>query len=180
MAVRSESLDGSVRPGSGFTSQEPDRTSPVVAQGDSAINARLIALLQCPTCHTPLKRRLDKLVCAKKHAFGYSDRYIVFQRTRNQGKYDEAYSKRYAFLWAYGYETRHSGLVESLYRSVGALVAEAVAGVGKDDPVVVDCGCGTGRCIADAALLSPSGLYLGVDLSAAKLNLAARILKDQG
>lgn len=138
-----------------------------------------INLLRCPTCHTPLRSLPGKLVCAKKHIFRSSGRYIIFKRDRNQGKYDEDYSKRYAFLWAYGYETRHSGAVESLYRSVGALVAESLADIAKSNPVAVDCGCGTGRCIADAALVMPSARFVGVDLSTAKLDLAAQILKGQ-
>lgn len=116
------------------------------------------------------------LACENEHVFRCDGPYIVFAQDIKTSKYDPEYAKRYAFLWAYGYETTHSGLVESLYRSVGALVADAFSEVRKADPVTIDCGCGTGRSISDAVPLAPSGQFLGVDLSSAKLDLAARIL----
>lgn len=142
------------------------------------MNDRLIALLRCPICGGPLERpRPDSLECAKAHAFRCDGPYIVFAKDPDEGRYNKSYSERYAFLWAYGYETRHSGLVESLYRSAAALIAEALAETGKNDPVVVDFGCGTGRTIADAAGLTPAGSFVGLDLSSAKLDLAARIVR---
>lgn len=142
----------------------------------SKINADLVGFLRCPKCRFPLERRLGTLECKLMHSFPCDGPYIVFAPDADQGKYDQSYSERYAFLWAYGYETRNSGLVESLYRSVGSLIAEALAETSKDAPVIVDCGCGTGRSISATATLTPSGRFLGIDLSFAKLDLAARIL----
>jgi len=135
------------------------------------------SLLRCPICHSALRESADDLRCEKdgNHAFPRAGQYIVFTEA-NPGKYDADYAERYAFLWSYGYETRHSGLVESLYRSVGSLAAEALAEMREASPAVIDCGCGTGRAIADASLLVPSAQFLGVDLSPAKLTLASRIL----
>jgi SAM-dependent methyltransferase len=141
------------------------------------MNSHLFPILRCPACHAPLRQRPGALECEKheEHVFSCSGSYIVFSSV-DPGKYDAAYAERYAFLWAYGYETRNSGLVESLYRGVGALAAEAIAEMRVSNPVVVDCGCGVGRVIADAAIFAPSAQFLGVDLSPAKLNLASEIL----
>ncbi len=141
------------------------------------MSTQLIDLLRCPRCRLPLQRQDGALACENKHIFRCDGPYIVFAHDSEQSKYNQAYANRYAFLWAYGYETSHSGLVESLYRSVGALVADALAEMRKGDPIIIDCGCGTGRSIADAAMLAPSGQFLGVDLSSAKLELAAKILR---
>jgi SAM-dependent methyltransferase len=139
---------------------------------------QLTGLLRCPLCRSPLHRRPAAFHCRgdASHFFACDRPYVVFAPEIDQGKYDEEYATRYAFLWAYAYETRHSGLVESLYRSVGALAAEALARLGKQTPVILDCGCGTGRGIADASVLAPSALLIGVDASFAKLDLATRIL----
>ena len=145
----------------------------------SDILKRLADVLRCPLCRSPFERRPTALHCKEKsdHIFAFERPYPVFAPDIDQGKYDEAYAARYAFLWAYGYEARHSGLVESLYRSVSALAGELLALVQRDSPVIIDCGCGTGRCIADASALTPSGCFVGVDASFAKLDLADRILR---
>lgn len=137
-----------------------------------------MGLLRCPMCHTPLRQREKVLECERDplHTFACDGPYIVFDSSIDQGKYDEEYSARYAFLWAYGYESRNSGLVESLYRSVSSLVAETLEGTPTNELLFVDCGCGTGRSTSDAAKLAPLARFLAVDASSWKLNLAAKIL----
>jgi SAM-dependent methyltransferase len=143
------------------------------------VNAWIMDVLRCPTCQVQLRERGGVLECEKDstHAFGCDGPYIVFDPSLDHGKYDEEYSARYAFLWAYGYESRNSGLVESLYRAVTALAAEALAATRSIEPLFVDCGCGAGRSTSDAAILAPLGKFLAVDASSWKLNLAARILR---
>lgn len=142
------------------------------------MNNLLMDVLRCPICHVQLRQRGAVLECETnpKHAFKCDGEYVVFDSSIDQGKYDEAYSARYAFLWAYGYESRNSGLVESLYRSVSSLVAEALAATPTSEPLFVDCGCGSGRSTSDAAKLAPRGRFLAVDTSSWKLKLAAKIL----
>lgn len=142
------------------------------------MNTWVMNVLRCPTCRVQLRQRNGALECEKNpaHAFTSDGAYIVFDTKFDNDKYDEEYSTRYAFLWAYGYESRNSGLVESLYRSVTALVAEAVAATQIVDPLFVDCGCGTGRSTSDAVRLEPRGRFIGVDASSAKLKLASQIL----
>jgi len=139
---------------------------------------RAVNALRCPSCRSLLTEQPEALHCVSEptHRYPFQRGYAVFAPQIGQGKYDEAYAKRYAFLWAYGHETRHSGMVESLYRSVGALVAEALISTPHETPLVIDCGCGTGRCTADGAALAPAAAFIGVDASFAKLDLAQRIL----
>jgi SAM-dependent methyltransferase len=95
-------------------------------------------------------------------------------------QYNEEYSARYAFLWAYGGESRNSGLAEGPYRSASSLVMEALTRMGIGNPVVVDCGCGTGRTTGDIARLFPGGSFLAVDASPWQLRWASRILTSTG
>jgi ubiquinone/menaquinone biosynthesis C-methylase UbiE len=140
--------------------------------------SRLEARLRCPTCGSPLEWATARVQCTSEvdHSFALRCHYPVFAPEISQGKYDENYASRYAFLWAYGFEARHSGLVESLYRTVSSLAAEHAA-VLPPSSLIVDCGCGTGRGTADLArLVSNDTALLGVDASFAKLDLAADIL----
>lgn len=142
------------------------------------MNTWVMDVLRCPTCRVPLRQRDGALECEKDpaHVFTSEGAYLVFDTRFDNDKYDEEYSARYAFLWAYGYESRNSGLVESLYRSVSALVAEALAAAPTVNPLFVDCGCGTGRSTSDAARLAPGGRFFAVDASSWKLKLASKIL----
>src|SRR5438067_2467281 len=90
---------------------------------------RLQARLRCPTCRSPLEWAARSVQCISQidHSFELHGQCPVFAPQVCQGKYDESYASRYAFLWAYGFEARNSGLVESLYRTVGSLGAEHVA-----------------------------------------------------
>jgi SAM-dependent methyltransferase len=53
------------------------------------------------------------------------------------------------------------------------------AGIGRRDHVL-DVGCGTGQTTRDAARAAPDGVALGVDLSAAMLEVARRRAADDG
>src|SRR5438046_2805658 len=94
-------------------------------------------LLRCPVCHGRLNADAAGLRClGGGHSFERRDGCIGFDPTVDVGKYDPAYAARYAFLWSYGYETWHNGLVESLYRSVSALVGDALSACRSDGPVI--------------------------------------------
>lgn len=141
---------------------------------------RLIPLFRCPRCGAGVTAASSGLVCtgSGKHAFAVEDGFLTFDRPP-AGKYDPSYAGRYAALWAFGYETRHNGLDEPLYRTVSSLVAEALARRPRDAdaPVIVDCGCGVGRVAADCAALAPAGIVLGIDGALAMLELAERICR---
>lgn len=140
----------------------------------------LLPLFRCPRCDSGLNPDGPDLVCnhAARHRFGVEDGFFTFDKPP-VGKYDPPYAERYAALWAYGYETRHSGLNESLYRSASSLAAEALASraASQDAPVIVDCGCGVGRLAADCSALAPTGIVLGFDAALAMLELAERICR---
>lgn len=149
----------------------------------------VVALLRCPRCGSALERADPErprdgsergaagLVCtgAARHRFAAEDGWIALGAPP-AGKYDPEYAKRYAALWAFGYETLRSGLDESLYRTVSSLLAQALATRGVAAPVVVDCGCGVGRIAADASVLAPAGTILAIDGARAMLELAVRIV----
>lgn len=146
------------------------------------ISAAALGLLRCPRCGSPLKPAEGGAVCAGAAAHGLveEDGFLTLARPP-LGKYDSSYAARYAALWAYGYQTLHSGLDESLYRTVSSLVAEALAarGEGASPPVIVDAGSGVGRAAADAARLAPGGVVIGIDGSPAMLELAERITRGR-
>ncbi len=144
------------------------------------IPKEILGLLRCPTCAHELTAVEGGLSCCgpDKHRISEEDGFLTFARPP-AGKYDPAYANRYTALWAYGYETRHRGLNESLYRTVSSLIAESLALRAKDasPPIVVDCGCGVGRSTADSALLAATGWVLAVDGSPAMLKIADRVVR---
>lgn len=141
--------------------------------------AQVIHLLRCPACGAKLSGADSGLVCQglAGHRFSLEDGFLTLGRPP-AGKYDPSYAARYAALWAFGYETLHSGFDEPLYRSVSSLVAEALAARPRKDlpTAIVDCGCGVGRVAADCAVLAPEGVVLALDGSLAMLELAERIV----
>ena len=137
-----------------------------------------IQILRCPACGAQLSITGSKVACLGSpcHNFFVEEGFLTLAKPP-VGKYDPAYAARYAALWAFGYQTLHSGFDESLYRSISSLAAEALASQPQDHPrTVVDCGCGVGRVTADCAALAPSGMVLGFDGSLAMLELAERIV----
>lgn len=135
----------------------------------------ILPALQCPHCGAPLEGNEQAVHCTKedRHTFVVKDDFFTFGEPP-LGKYEATYAKKYAFLWAYGYETRHSGLNESLYRTVAALAAESLTKVAS--PFIVDAGCGVGRSTADCAVLFPEGKILGLDGSPEMLRYARKIV----
>lgn len=149
----------------------------------AAVPAEIRALLACPDCGAGLDAGDGALACRgpETHRFASADSFVTFARP-DVGKYDPAYAARYAALWAFGYETLHSGADEPLYRAVSSLAAEALAGVaatGDGRPVVIDAGCGVGRMLRDAATLAPAATVLGFDGSLAMLELARAIVRSE-
>ncbi|MCP4663112.1 MAG: hypothetical protein GY856_47585, partial [bacterium] len=110
--------------------------------------ASVLDVLSCPQCKASLKPLDEGVVCAgpDAHRFGVSDGFLAFAEI-DPGKYEASYATRYAALWAFGYETLHSGLDEPLYRTVSSLAAEVLVRLGEP-PVIVDAGCGVGRVAA--------------------------------
>jgi SAM-dependent methyltransferase len=140
----------------------------------------VMAVLRCPACRHALAAAGDGVVCTgpERHTFGSEAGLLAFAKI-DQGKYDSAYAKQYAALWAYGFATRHSGLDEPLYRTVASLAAEALVAVPAraGETVIVDAGCGVGRTTAACAELGPEAAVLGFDGSPHMLALAARIVQ---
>lgn len=140
---------------------------------------KVLQLLRCPTCGAQLSSADSGLAChgSPAHTFQVEDGFLTFAKPP-AGKYDPHYAARYAALWAFGYQTLHSGLDESLYRSVSSLAAEALSSRPRSEPppVLVDCGCGVGRVAADCAALASDGVVLAVDGSPAMLELAESIV----
>jgi len=137
-------------------------------------------VLRCPACAHTLEAGVDKIECTgtPRHAIDVEDGILVFARPE-VGKYQGDYASRYAGLWTFGFETVHTGLTESLYRTVSSLLAEALADAGEPHPVIVDAGCGVGRVTADAACLSRDGTVISFDASPAMLSLARKIVSGR-
>ena len=139
----------------------------------------ILHLLRCPACGSALSTAEAGAACqgSAGHSFSVEEGFLTFAKPP-AGKYDPHYASRYAALWAFGYQTLHSGLDEPLYRAVSSLAAEALASRhrGAAPPVVVDCGCGVGRVAADCAALARDGVVLALDGSLAMLELAERIV----
>ena len=107
----------------------------------------VLQTLRCPACGAPLSGTDAGLAClgSPSHGFSAEEGFLTFAKPP-VGKYDPRYAARYAALWAYGYQTLHSGLDEPLYRSVSSLAAEALAAQQRENPpIIADCGCGVGK-----------------------------------
>ena len=148
------------------------------------LTPELRALLRCPECGAELAAEEGRaLVCEgpEPHRFEDEAGFPTFARP-DAGKYDPGYAARYAALWAFGYETLHTGADEPLYRAVSSLAAEALARVRAGSggaPVVVDAGCGVGRTLRDLATLGPEATIVGLDGSLAMLELARRVVTSE-
>ena len=115
------------------------------------------------------------LTCPASHAVRHEDHILVFG-TPAIGKYDPAYAAKYAALWAFGFETRHSGLDEGLYRTAASFVGEALSARPRPSPLIVDAGCGVGRVLVDCSRLAPNAAVLGFDASPAMLSMVRAIV----
>lgn len=129
-------------------------------------------VFRCPV--TDCRQPLDGLRCSRGHEISREGEVLVFA-TLDPGKYDPEYAARYAALWAYGYETLHTGLDEALYRTVSSFVAEALART-SGAPLIVDAGCGVGRVLGDCAALAPHGTVIAFDASPAMLEQTVKIV----
>lgn len=149
-----------------------------------ALSAELQALLRCPECGAELAAgEGGSLVCGgpEPHRFAEEEGFLTFARPE-AGKYDPGYAARYAALWAFGYETLHTGADEPLYRAVSSLAAEALAPLRSASgrtPVVVDAGCGVGRTLRDLSTVAPEAAIVGLDGSLAMLELAREVVTSE-
>jgi SAM-dependent methyltransferase len=142
----------------------------------------ILALLRCPDCRSSIRLQDDTVECAgdPAHRFPVEGGRICFAQPP-PGRYDDTYAARYAALWAYGYETIHSGQAESLYRTVASLASDVLRRRRHgEDPIVVDSGCGVGRALADCSGMTEDGWLIGLDSSPAMLQLADRIVRGSG
>jgi len=137
----------------------------------------LAGALRCPQCAEPLQADCDPIICtgASRHEIDVEDGVLVFARPEI-GKYQPGYASRYAALWAFGYQTLHSGLDEGLYRTVSSFVAESLATCATERPLIVDAGCGVGRVTGDCARLAPRAHVLALDASPPMLDFARRVV----
>jgi SAM-dependent methyltransferase len=119
------------------------------------------------------------LVCdgPQRHVAETEEGVLVFARP-DAGKYEPEYAARYAALWAFGYQTLHSGLDEGLYRTVSSFVAEALAEAENPVPVIIDAGCGVGRVLGDVAALARRGVVIAFDASPAMLDFARHVVVE--
>ena len=69
---------------------------------------------------------------------------------------------------------RHNGFTESLFSPVTAVLLAAAAAKPGERVVDVGCGCG-GTALALAKQVGQAGFVLGIDVSAAMLDLARRL-----
>jgi ubiquinone/menaquinone biosynthesis C-methylase UbiE/uncharacterized protein YbaR (Trm112 family) len=139
------------------------------------INA-CISKLACPSCHSPLSKRGDKLHCSSlKCAASYpmEEGIPFFAPNIDIGKYDEEYASKYAGVWAYGYETLHFGENESLFRTVNEVVLSNM--LRNSEYTIVDAGCGVGRISGDCSNNFPNSAVLGIDASKHMLKWAHKI-----
>src|SRR5262245_56116864 len=104
-----------------------------------------------PGCGGALAGDAGRVACAndRTHGLDGTDGVLYFAPNLDPKKYTAGYAEKYAFLWSYGYETLGWGHVEGLYRTTLSLAAQALVDGRAPRPVVVDCGCGTGRIAAE-------------------------------
>lgn len=147
------------------------------------VDPAFFELICCPDCRARLEIAGDHLRCvgAARHRFEMiSELFPILANHIRPGKYGYHYAQLYAAVWAYGYETRNNGAVETLYRTISSLVAECLADQNATQPLIVDCGCGVGRVSGDCARLVPSGTVIAIDGSLQMLDVAHRIVSGDG
>lgn len=147
-----------------------------------SLPGEVLALLSCPECRAVIRSEEGRIECSgdPPHSFPVENGIIRFGAPRLE-RYDDDYAARYAALWAYGYQTTHSGQAEPLYRTVAAIVAELVGDRSWGDcPIIVDSGCGVGRSLADCHRIVEGGWLIGLDGSPSMLQLAERIVSGSG
>jgi 2-polyprenyl-3-methyl-5-hydroxy-6-metoxy-1,4-benzoquinol methylase len=89
----------------------------------------------------------------------------------------QSYIDIYAGLWAFGY-VNGLGQTEGLYRAVASLAFERWPP--ETCKLVLDFGCGVGRLSAAMASFYREATVIGVDHSAAMIEMAKRIVCDHG
>ena len=139
-------------------------------------------VLRCPVCQAAMRARGRGFVCTgrNRHRFPGQGGYVTFAKP-DPGKYQRQRAQRYAAIQAFGYQTRHFGGQETVYRTVSSLVAECLASApATERPVIVDCGCGVGRVAADCAVLAGGGFVIAIDASRDMLDMASRIVLGRG
>ena len=123
----------------------------------------------CPICKSPFEQRGRSLVCPNNHCFDLSKQgYVNLLRPAKSGAVRHGDDKlmvgaRTAFLGA------------GFYDSLRAAVTETVCAHAKENPVVLDAGCGEGFYTSHVrnALGEGASVY-GVDVSRDAIHAAAR------
>ncbi|MFJ4538618.1 putative RNA methyltransferase [Streptomyces tibetensis] len=127
---------------------------------------RLLSVLTCPLCPTPLEHTAGALRCAGRHTFdiarhGYVSLLTGHRRAPSADSPDMVRS-RAAFLGA--------GHYGPLARTLARLASE----LAPPDATVLDAGAGTGHYLATVLDALPRALGLGLDTSVPALRAAAR------
>lgn len=123
-------------------------------------------------CALPLLRRDRAFVCAAGHSYDVARSGYVNLLQPQDRKSTEAGDSRVAI------EARASLLADGVGRALIDAVASRAAALNLPEaPVVADLGCGSGDALA--ALTSRAGLGVGIDLSVAAVERAARHFPDR-
>jgi 23S rRNA (guanine745-N1)-methyltransferase len=123
-------------------------------------------------CALPLLRRDRTFVCATGHSYDVARSGYVNLLQPQDRKSTEAGDSRAAI------EARASLLADGVGRRLIDAVASRTAAMDlRDAPVVADLGCGSGDALA--ALTSRAGVGVGIDLSIAAVDRAARHFPDR-
>ena len=123
-------------------------------------------------CGLPLQRRDGTFVCAAGHSYDVARSGYVNLLQPQDRRSREAGDSRAAV------EARASLLAAGVGRTLIDTIANRAATFDLgDDPVIVDLGCGSGDALA--ALTARAGTGIGIDLSTAAIERAARHFPDR-
>lgn len=100
------------------------------------------------------------------------------EKERLKDKYEKnyLYQDLYTGVYAYGYQTMHTGGCESLYRTIDSIILSNLNR--GQEYLFLDLGCGTGRTLYDLAPLYPESWFVGLDFSYNMLRRANQILLE--
>ena len=124
----------------------------------------ILPLLRCPLCGGGFEKRENSLVCAKRHTFDIA----------RQGCVNFVPQQKESFYKKELFEARAKVFEAGVYRPVIDALSQAInRHVTKENPVLLDAGCGEGY-YAKAVCRERAMTRIGFDLSKEAVKLAAR------
>lgn len=124
----------------------------------------LISILRCPLCGGAFSRKDNSLICEKRHCFDIS----------RQGHVNFVPGQKDMFYRRELFEHRAKVFEAGVYRPVVDRLTQALdAHLGKENPVVVDAGCGEGYYVKSVCP-GRTMTRIGFDLSKDAVKLAAK------